>query len=51
MEVCPGGTGRPFEFRKGLFLHGDDGDVVTEAACPLEREKREPAVAGDKANT
>ncbi len=42
-------TGRLLQFRKRFFLDGDDGDVVAEAARPLEREKRKPAVAGDDA--
>ena len=48
MQVCPGVAGRPFELGKRLLLHGDDGDVVTEAARALEHEEGKPAVAGNQ---
>ena len=48
VEVGPGSAGRPFELGKRLLLHGDDGDVVTEAARALEREEGKPAVAGNQ---
>src|SRR6476660_8461431 len=48
MQVGSGGARRAFELGKGLFLPGDDGDVVTEAAGSLERQKRKPAVAGNQ---
>ena len=51
MQVCPGVAGRPFELGKRLLFHGDDRDVVTEAARPLEREEGKPAVAGNQTNT
>ena len=49
-KVCPRIAGRLFELRKRLLLHGDDGDVVTEAARPLEHEEGKPAVAGNQTN-
>ena len=51
VEVRPGVAGRGLEFGKRLLLHGDDRDVVTEVARPLEREEGKPAVAGDQTNT
>ena len=49
-EVGAGRAGRPFELGKRLLFHGDDSDVVTEAARPLEGKERKPAVAGDQTN-
>jgi hypothetical protein len=46
-----GVSGRGFELRKRLLLDGDNGDVVPEAARPLEGEEGKPAIAGDQTNT
>ena len=48
MQVGPGLTRRAFQFGERLFFHGDDRDVVSEAARALEGQEGEPAVTGNQ---
>ena len=44
-----GVAGRLLQFRECFLFHPHDRHVVTEAACPLQGEKRESTVTGDDA--
>ncbi len=46
--AAPHSRRRLVEILEGLFLGGDDGDLVPLGASRLEDEERKPAVAGDE---
>ena len=50
MQRRAGFPGDFLEIGEGLFLDGDDRDLVTEITGALECEKGKLAVAGDKAD-
>ena len=49
-KSAPASRAAGFEIRERLLLDRHDRDVVTQAAGPLQHEKRKPAIAGDEAD-
>ena len=50
MQRRPGRAGGLLQFGEGLFLDGDDGDLVAEVTSALQCEEGKLAVAGDEAD-